>query len=138
MSTVEFLVPVLQADIPTQNGNVYPRDELEKALARFTENAKPLLVSSNLQYSSVMSLNDAVGFVTDMRLDDKGTLNATIQPVRDGIDGTFGHYNMACIGEVRNEDGVKVVHSLEFRYVSLDSTSAVVYPDSHVRLMRLR
>ena len=131
MSKVEFLVPVLQADIPMQNGNVYPRDALEKALSKFTENRRPLLVSGSPQYSSVISLNDAVGFVTDMKLDGKVLLPSTIQPVLDGLDGTFGYYNMACAGEVRNEDGVKVVHNLEFRYVSFDSTSAIVYPDSH-------
>lgn len=125
MTNVSFLVPVLQADIPTQNGNLYPRQELENALDKLNSRPEQLSVKSQTE--------GVVGEVRNLRLTDEGTLVATIvTPKAPLLSSVFGeHYNMACIGKVKIKNGVKVVEDLEFQYVSLDSTSAVVYPDSH-------
>lgn len=124
---------VLQADIPTQNGNVYPREYLERAMNEYLTKGQPLFVTSKTQLSQNINLADVDGQVNKMYINGDGTIVAEIELFRDTLHevSEMPHFNMGCIGRIRNEGGVKVVEDLTFHYVSIDSTSAIVYPDSH-------
>jgi hypothetical protein len=124
---------VLQADIPTQNGNVYPREQLEKAMNEYLTKGQPLFVTSKMQLSQNINLADVDGQVNKMHINGDGTVVAEIEIFKDHLCDVSEmlHFNMGCIGKVRNDGDVKVVEDLTFHYVSVDSTSAIVYPDSH-------
>lgn len=124
---------VLQADIPTQNGNVYPREQLERAMNEYLTKGQPLFVTSQMQLSQNINLGDVAGQVNKMHINGDGTVVAEIEIFKDQlcVVSDMLHFNMSCIGKVRNDGDVKVVEELSFHYVSADLTSAIVYPDSH-------
>lgn len=124
---------VLQADIPTQNGNVYPREQLERAMNEYLTKGQPLLVTAKTQLFKNINLADVDGQVNKMFINGDGTVVAEMEIFNDTLNevSEMLHFNMACTGRIRNEDGVKVVEDLTFDYISIDSTSAIVYPDSH-------
>lgn len=124
---------VLQADIPTLNGNVYPREQLERAINEYLTKGQLLLVTAKTQMSQNINLADVDGQVNKMFINGGGTVVAEMEIFNDTLNevSEMLHFNMGCIGRIRNEDGVKVVEDLTFHYVSIDSTSAIVYSDSH-------
>lgn len=124
--------PVLQADIPTQNRNVYPREELERLVAKYltsTEKEK-LLVTYGLRQN--ISLEHVVGKVNKMHINADGTVIAEIEIFRDFLPDVGERcFNMCSTGKVRTEGDIKIIEEISFQYVSVGPTSAIVYPDSH-------
>jgi hypothetical protein len=123
---------VLQADIPTKNGNLYPREQLERAMNEYLTKGRAILVTSKTQLSQNINLADVVGQVNKMFINNDGTVVAEMEIFNRTLNeiSEMLHFNMSCIGKIRNEDGVRVVEDLTFHCVYIDSTSTIVYPDS--------
>lgn len=127
-------VKIAQADIPTLNGNMYPKDELEKAIGK----SGTLLVTLGTNpedFFEGLKLEDVVGKVQELSISDNGTvtgemtvLNTPKAEILNEID-KHSYYNPVFTGTVSIENGVKVIRDITMRYISVDSTSAIVFAE---------
>jgi hypothetical protein len=66
-------VPVLVLDTPNANNRIYPKEVVEKAIAKYRKEfieEKRALVVSRLPESSTIDLRDVIGTVNEMTIED--------------------------------------------------------------------
>jgi hypothetical protein len=147
---VTMNIKLAQADIPTLNGRIYPKDELEKAIKKRDEYY--VICGTSIEvpngvvrledvYDKVSELpngtiriEDIVGKVSELAMTEQGTVTGKIKvlktPKGEALTEVMQHayFNPVFTGTVSLENGVNVVRDISMLYISLDSTSSYVYP----------
>jgi hypothetical protein len=112
---------VIEADRPTINGRIYPREVLEKAIEDYNK-LGPSFVSCDLDGTS-LSLAKVIATAEDFRLTESGHVVATIQFIEPMSEETaemllkLSDFSPMSIGTA-NEDGV-IQPDLKFSYFAL-------------------
>lgn len=119
----------IQADKPTANGRVYPKDTLKKAFEK-AKDGSSIMVFMGMPDGGVMRLEDTIGQVEQLHLTEEGKLvgqgflvqtpkTADLDFIKAMLDqGRLG-FSMGGTGKVDN-DGV--VQDYEMTHVVLDRT----------------
>lgn len=132
----EMDIRVLQADTPTSNGNVYPRVAIQAAIERWKEQKSkiPVTVDVNDDFVSTgLDITKIAGVVDSLSLNEDGTVIAKIvilaTPAAQLLkEVDTPEFVMCSVGKLRKDGDTKIVEELEFQYVAMTLSSAIVYP----------
>jgi hypothetical protein len=132
--TIKATIKIAQADHPTLNGNLYPKDELEKAIKKRDEYYVIYGTSEVVPFGTI-PLEDIAGKVSELAVSERGTVTGKIQalktPKGEILNGVMqqAYFNPVFTGIANVENGIRVIRDVSLLYVSVDPTTAFVFDD---------
>jgi len=129
------VIKIAQADIPTLNGNMYPKDELERAIKKCDQIFATFGPSQDPRPG--IQLEHIAAKISQLTLTECGTLTAEMgilkTPMGQVLNGIKqkAYYNPVFTGTVSIENGIKVIRDISLLSISIDSTSAIVFAEEN-------